>query len=207
MSSKLLNAVLTCLLTLCLMGKANAGLLVVGDLYEDSIQSGLYWEYVGSFDLTNEFDPAGSKKSYNGIEAALLFFPGLTANDIALSTNEESDYADIANFLVNHQAFYDTYEGGALGVDGIVEKLEDISPTDVNGNSNYDYSGDISANVHDRAATRSDIAFLESLGQTDLPPLYVNHVFKAVTTSVPEPSTLAIFALALVGLASRRLKR
>ena len=205
MSSKILNIVLFCFLSLSIANKANAGLLVVGDLYEDSLQSGLYWEYVGSFDLTDVSVQVGTPSSLNGIQAALLHFSGLTANEIALSTNIESDYANIEDFLVNHQAFYDTYNGGALGVSGIVEKVENILPTDFNGNTFYDSLGDLSANVHDRASSRDEIDFLKDLGITNLPALYVNHVFKSV--SVPEPSTLAIFTLAIIGLMmSRRLK-
>lgn len=204
MSSKILNIVLFCFLSLSIANKANAGLLVVGDLYEDSLQSGLYWEYVGSFDLTDVSVQVGTPSSLNGIQAALLHFSGLTANEIALSTNIESDYANIEDFLVNHQAFYDTYNGGALGVSGIVEKVENILPTDFNGNTFYDSLGDLSANVHDRASSIDEIDFLKVLGITNLPPLYVNHVFKSV--SVPEPSTLAIFTLAIIGLMSRRLK-
>lgn len=192
MSSKILNIVLFCLLSLSIANKANAG-LIVGDLYEDSTQSGLYWEYVGSFDLTDGADilQGQTATTFNGLEAALFVFDSLSAGEIALSSNIESDYADIANFLVNHKAFYDTYDGGALGVDGIKEYAEDIF-SDINGNTLYDMQGDRSAYVWDRALDKGE---------------FINHVFKAVTTSVPEPSTLAIFALALVGLASRRLKR
>jgi len=32
-------------------------------------------------------------------------------------------------------------------------------------------------------------------------------VFRASATNVPEPSTLAIFALGMIGLASRRFKK
>jgi len=199
MSSKILNAVLFCLLSLCFMGKANAT-LIVGDQYEDSVQSGLYWEYVGSYNLADQID--SSAKTYNGIEAALLFFPGLSADDIALSTNNESSSV----FLVNHQAFYDTFNGGSIGVTGVVEALEDIAPTDANGNSYYDSIGDISANVYDRFNSTEDFERAKTLYGIEL-PVYITHVFKSVTTSVPEPSTLAIFALALVGLASRRIKR
>jgi hypothetical protein len=203
MSSKIINVVLVCLFTLCVAGKANAG-LIVGDLYEDADESGLYWEYVGSFDLTDVV-PGYEYTSSNGIEAALLHFNTLSADEIALSTNMESSYSDIANFLVNHKAFYDTFAGATLGINGILEKAEEGIITDFNGDSLYNFSGDISANIVDRTATRTE---LEEIYGDAIPEklLFTNHVFKSVTTSVPEPTTLAIFSLALMGLTARRFK-
>lgn len=205
MSSKIKNVVLFCLFSLCLAGKANAG-LIVGDLYEDA--AGIQWEYVGSFDLTDDSKQVGTPKSLNGIEAALLHFSGLSASEITLSSNKESAYANIVDFIVNHQAFYDTYDStGQLGLSGAVSALANLSTTDQNGDSLYNSLGDMSANVHDRQSNRAEIAFLESVNFPVIPELYINHVFKSVSVSVPEPSTLAIFAIALVGLASRRFKK
>ena len=50
MNSKIINVVLICLFSLCIAGKANAG-LIVGDLYDD--EAGIQWEYVGSYDLAS----------------------------------------------------------------------------------------------------------------------------------------------------------
>jgi hypothetical protein len=193
MSSKIINIVLFSLLTICITHKANAG-LVIGDLYSDNV--GIQWEYVGSFDLTdgtNLLDPSDLRPetTYNGIEAALLIFDTLSADDIAISTNQESNYANIEDFIVNHNAFYDTFDGGALGVSGIIESSEDLD-ADVNGNTAYDVQGDMSAYVWDRALSQG---------------VFINSVFKSVTTSVPEPSTLALFSLMFIGLASRRIKK
>jgi hypothetical protein len=205
MNSKIINVVLICLFSLCIAGKANAG-LIVGDLYEDQYEPGLYWEYVGSFELADVV-PGYINTTNNGIEAALLHFNTLSADQIALSTRRQSEFIDITNFLVNHQAYYDTFEGGELDIDGVVEKAEDIS-TDLNGNSAYDFTGDVSAMVKDRASTiaelQSELGFTRDEIPEDL--LYINYVFKSVTTSVPEPSTLVIFMLALVGLTTRHFK-
>lgn len=190
MSSKIIKSLVLCLFSFCFAIKANAS-LIVGDLYSDA--AGAQWEYFGSFDLKDGPDvmSGAQANTYNGIEAALFHFNTLSGSEIALSTNKESDYTDISNFIVNHHAFYDTFDGGALGIFGISEQLEDII-TDVNGNNSYDAQGDISAYVWDRAAFGEE---------------FLNHVFKRANTSVPEPSTLVIFSLALISLASRRFKK
>ena len=187
MSSKIKSIVLLCLFSLCIAGKANAG-LIVGDLYADD--NGIQWEYVGNFDLTDGIDifTGATATTYNGVEAALFHFNTLSSGEIALSTNKENDYSNIADFIVNHNAFYDTFNGGHLNI-GIQENSESLT-TDINGNTSYDLIGDRSAYVWDRAGSKG---------------FYVNHVFKSV--SVPEPSTLAIFTLALIGLASRHIKK
>ena len=175
----------------CVAGKANAA-LIVGDLYEDEETAGLYWEYVGSFDLTHGADRLAGEvgKTLNGIDAALLNFNTLSANEIALSSNIESAYADIADFMVNHFAWYDTYYNMVLpGQNGVTAYREDIT-ADINGNDVYDADGDVSAFVWDRAE----------------PGANINHVFKLATTQVPEPSTMAIFCLAFIVLVSRRVK-
>jgi len=181
MSSKIINVVVFCLFAFFVSDKANAG-LIVGNLYSDGAAQ---WEYVGSFDLAN--GPAWNGSTpYNGIEAATLNFGALSFNEVyALSSNKIANYNDINNFIVNHMAWYDSFAGRF----GISEWTE-AAVANQAGTSTYDAINDISAFVQDRA----------DLGEN------INHVFKSVTTSVPEPSTLAIFALALIGLTTRRLK-
>jgi len=191
MSSKIINVILVCFFSLCMAGKANAG-LIVGELYEDADEAGLYWEYVGSFDLTGGIDVFSDEigGTYNGIEAALMLFDTLLEDEIALSSNKVSDYVNAADFLVNHHAWYDTYYSQvAAGQNGVKSYREDIL-ADINGNNLYDYDGDISTYIWDRAE----------------PGANINYVFKSVTTSVPEPSTLILFSLTLIGLVARRFK-
>ena len=182
MNSKIINVVLICLFSLCIAGKANAG-LIVGELYEDTEESGLFWEYVGSFDLASG-SPFRTATPYNGLEAAALNFEGdisqfaIAAYAVDFSFNSIT----IGDAIVNHSAWYD----GNVGSISILK--EDIK-ADVNDNGTYDIKSDLSAWVRDRAL----------LGD------HINYVFKAV--SVPEPSTLAIFMLALAGLTTRHLKK
>ena len=203
MSSKIINVVLVCLFTLCVAGKANAG-LIVGDLYADD--AGVQWEYVGSYDLVPSeieyklptdveiVNGANTEiANFNGIEAATHTFGALTGDqEYAISTNDIAiydlfDFLDISEYTVNHEAWYDIYGGTVNGVNvGVVSKDESyVEPNDF-----YNVDGAFSAYIGDRAIAGANI----------------NYVFKSVTTSVPEPSTLAIFALALAGLTARRFK-
>jgi len=183
MSSKIINIVIVCILSLFVAERANAG-LIIGDIYSDN--TGVEWQYVGSFDLADgpdRFD-IDNITPYNGIEAAQLIFGALSATDLyALSSNDEAGFADIANFIVNHKAWYDTYDSK-----GLHEASESLRANNA-GDLTYDAIGDISAYIFDRAFVGENI----------------NHVFK--TVEVPEPTTFAIFSLAIMGLMVRRLKK
>ncbi|AZQ84450.1 PEP-CTERM sorting domain-containing protein [Colwellia sp. Arc7-635] len=188
MSSKIINIIAVCMLSLFIVDRANAGLMV-GEIYSDD--AGIQWQYVGLFDLANgkNYTKNGivqNVQTYNGIEAAELNFGPLTGDAIyALSSNKYEEFVfefgGIDGF-VNHKAYYDSFK------DSINQSAENIS-TDNAGGLGYDAVGDLSAFVHDRS----------TVGQ------YENHVFKSI--SVPEPSTIAIFSLALAGLMVRRLKK
>ena len=186
MSSRIINIVVVCFLSLGIMAKANAG-LIVGQLYSDS--DGINWEYVGSFDLADGPEHATKPITYNGFEAADIFFGNaIGGSQVALSSNDFDDYIWFNNTIegfVNHMANYDSFGNNGQ----LVELAGDVS-TDNAGGVGYDAVGDISAFVNDRASQ----------------DFYMNHVFKSVTTSVSEPSTVAIFSLALFGLLARRLK-
>jgi hypothetical protein len=179
MRTKIINVAVFCLFSLFVADRANAG-LIINNTYSDG--AGLQWQYIGSFDLTD--GPAWNGATpLNGIEAAIISFGSLSAGEFyALSSMD----ANAASFLVNHNAWYDSY----FGRYGVSEFSESAIANNAGGVT-YDSIGDISAFIQDRAN----------------PGTYLNHVFKSVTTSVPEPSTLAIFALALVGLTTRRLKK
>lgn len=191
MSSKILNAVLgLTFIILSSINSAQAG-LIVGDLYADD--SGVMWEYVGSYDLTdidlvnNSIPPM----AINGLEAAELIFGVLSSGEYALSAGElgaelfgtPNNSIDLiagsSGFYVNHDAWYDAFQGDY-----------DIHAEDVvadnQGGVGYDAIGDISALVDDRAVSGFNI----------------NYVFSSV--SIPEPSTLLIFSLGVFGLLARK---
>ncbi|MBA6399905.1 PEP-CTERM sorting domain-containing protein [Colwellia sp. BRX10-4] len=181
MSSKIINIVVVCVLSFFVADRANAG-LIIGNHYSDN--AGIQWEYVGYFDLADgpDFFVVDNITPYNAIEAAELKFGMLLAGgDYAVSSNDEAAYPDIANFIVNHMAWYDSYG------DRIVIHGESVL-ANIQGDSSYDAIGDISAFIGDRAMVGENI----------------NHVFKSI--AVPEPSTIVIFSLAFMGLIVRRIK-
>jgi hypothetical protein len=212
MSIKFPPIVLACSLSIGLLGQANAvpivsePYFVIGKNYTDA--DGKLWKYINFFDLDSNGLDARDKgvflmpQLYNGLEAALKFLgvDGDSLQDYALSafnidtnqsdqiTTDEIDFIadlDPNHADVNHMAWYDTF-GGSVGLT-ILGESED---TNVGGGTNlYDADGDISAFVNDRAVYNYNL----------------NYVFKAV--EVPEPFTLAMFALALCGLGARRFKK
>jgi hypothetical protein len=192
-----------------LVGQANAitiSYFEEGKNYTDA--DGNLWEYVGAFDVgagpqyidanNNGIEDVGDQfpAPLNGLEAAVSLGFGSLENlaisafifDVGnglISVDEfegmEASYnVDIVE--VNLKSWYDGF-GNAVGILG-----QDVL-ADVNNDGKYTAGTDKSAYVKDRSVVGD----------------YTNYVFKSV--NVPEPSTLAIFTLALCGLGVRRLKR
>lgn len=204
MNIKFLNVVLALLLSTCLLSQANANLIVsdpyfiVGDNYTDS--DNIEWEYLGFFDLADGPAKSATPTPSNGLEAALALFGdvgdslqdfALSAFDMDTSASGEITGVEIGVLVsgnpshtdVTHTAWYDTFDDTpGVHITGEAETANNA------GGLTYDANGDISAYVGDRAVAEFNL----------------NYVFKAV--DVPEPSTLALFVLALFGLGVRRLK-
>lgn len=186
MSSKILYVVLFSVFSLFIAEKGNAG-LIVGDFYSDN--NGIQWQYVGSFDLAMGPDlydlNTPTPTPYNGIEAAVLNFGVLSEGvEYALSSNNVNSYINnISNFVVNHKAWYDSYDFNM----GLHQANESLVANNTGG-LGYDGVGDVSAFIWDRAYQGDNI----------------NHVFKSI--AVPEPSTLVIFLFALSALIFRPIK-
>jgi hypothetical protein len=201
MSSKIINVILVCLFTLCIAGKANAGIIdgEFGHLYADS--DGVQWEYIGYYDLVPEYGRYVRASEleimqcadditcienltlipvFNGIEVATYLFGELSVDqEYAISTKQFRDNVGY-EYLVDHKAWYAQYDGDTYS------KNESYHEDSLYYNS----AGVYSAYTHDQVGSG----------------VKINHVFKSVTISVPEPSTLAIFSLALMGLTARRFK-
>jgi hypothetical protein len=210
MSNKFFKVIYAIVLSIGLVGQANASVIYFEEGTNYSDFDGNFWEYIGFFDLSNLSQLApDDQKPLTGLEAALALFPaaGDTVADFAISAFLIDSIIDNPTFNpsggvgaitaaeillemqnsgndyadVTHSAWYDTYLG-SLSI-----KSED-TPADVDGDSIYS-NGDSSALVNDRSGAG-----------------LLNYVFvKAI--DVPEPSTLAIFALALCALGARKFKR
>ena len=200
MSSKLLGIALTIfiLFSATITSNANAG-LIVGDIYLDTdLNNEQRWEYIDFFDLVGNLNPKGiyaesfvdgGGPPMNGLEAAVFFLGGIQS-DYAIATFEYNiDEWDDTEFdlkeydrIVNHEAWYDHYQGAVLA-------LSENAAVNVS----YNTPGGKSAWTADRSSSAPGAL------------IYRNYIFKKAT-EVPEPSTLAIFALALIGLSARRLK-
>jgi len=187
MSSKILNVVLglTLFISLNIVNSANAT-LIVGDLYTDA--DDVMWEYVGGYDLSdlNGLNDPIPPRALNGLEAAELVFGELMSGTYALSASEllqpDVIYGN-PNFYVTHEAWYDAFQG-------FVSVLAEDIVANQAGDEGYDAFSDVSALVNDRA----------------VPTFHTNHVFKSVTVSIPEPTTLSVLMLGLLGLMVRKTR-
>jgi hypothetical protein len=201
MSSKFLKIIFATVLSVGLVGQSNAG-LIVGENYTDA--DNVLWAYVGQYDLISgpawggviSGDKFDNATPYNGLEAAVA--AGIISGpleDIAISAFERLfQFFDLPNInagaqIVNHSAWYD---GSQAAIAMFSENI--IADGDGDG---YYTQGTFPNGQTDRSAWVLD--------RGGNPGTYINYVFKRV--SVPEPSTFAIFTLALLGLGARQLKK
>lgn len=181
MNTKFFKIALTAIVLLS-SSIANAGILTVGDIVSDA--SGENWQYVGLYDMASgpDFEDANGDGTF-GDSAPI--YTGISAAEENFGILGLNEYYAISTLEteVNHQAWYDSF-GNFYEV-----KAEDYN-ADAGNDGLYSQFGDSSAWVLDKAL----------FGENQ-----VNFVFKSI--GVPEPSSIAIFSLALLAFGRRFLKK
>jgi len=114
--------------------------------------------------------------------------------------------------VVDAFAFGDEFEIWLNGsFNSVTSDVALYAPINVGGDADLAISSDFSQGTVALAAGSYSVdfkLFQNGVASVDGPPFDGGKAFfKVETTSVPEPSTLAIFALGVLGLASRRVKK
>ncbi|WP_426359943.1 PEP-CTERM sorting domain-containing protein [Pseudocolwellia sp. HL-MZ19] len=173
---------------------ANAGILNVNDIVSDA--SGVEWFYIGEYDMASgpsyldgngDGTTGDAAKIYSGITAAEAIFGELSFSDLyAISTVED---------VVEHEAWYDRIHNSYVQLDESLIIDNNLDGFYNGSDGTLDTRGDASAWVQDRA--------LPGSGSENK----INYVFSSSAVSVPEPSSLAIFSLALLAFGRRYFKK
>jgi len=199
MNIKMLKAAIAGLV-LSVSGFANAG-LILSDL--------------GSGNYGIQLDPISFTLNSNQSAANRMVIEDFyTTNGTGTGTAISGWLNWSVNGGTNHQIVFETHNGFFAGTSG------QIDPNDLLFNFTNDYAtkgiGALSANDVITVST-NNMVFHSNTARIENSGPFTAYLLNSVTSissnvglttsSVPEPSTLAIFALGIMGLASRRFKK
>ncbi|GAA6205901.1 PEP-CTERM sorting domain-containing protein [Thalassotalea sp. SU-HH00458] len=157
-----------------------AALVAVVLMLSNTAMAGII--YIGSYNLYDGPAWTTNPEVYSAIEAAEEIFGSPVNGNYLISING----TDINN--ISQSAWYDVVGNG---VSDFIQSYRLDSNDDGYGASGWRSGDDASAYVRDNGGSGN----------------FINYVFLQDNTQVPEPSTLAIFALGIIGLASRKIKK
>jgi len=189
MNVKRLKAALVCL-ALSMSGFANAGLIFTDVSYTSS-----------SITFTVEGDLSGYTTPVSNSSFGIEYYGDIWSGGNTFTANSWS--ASIFNsFSISHEG----NTGVFPGLNGGQPYTWSFYNGDLTGAvvSNKTITLTLGGNVLNTSAQSPKFDFIWGWAADDDKQVTVLHSY---TTQVPEPSTLAIFALGIVGLASRRFKK
>jgi len=209
MNNKFLNTALAGLIlsVSCLVNVANAGLIV--DIVDDG-NGFAKFSLSGSSTNLSPYHQAGDGAWVHGYNSVIgLFDTSFSGGMYTLSNNTSS-------FSVNgSQVATFTDIRFSQGIDGLFGLITSTN-IQVNSNVAFSWAGEFNSNMQYSTFNSGTYAF-DDWGyyfghRRALEGGYTINVGNVSTanndpTNVPEPSTLAIFALGIMGLASRRFKK
>ena len=224
MKVKFLKRTLACLIisASCFVNVANAGIIYSND-FEDGIGDE-FSDFTTVVEAPNGEKFIGNLPTDNSSFDNSSFLSVLTLNDLApsslitidfdiygLNSLDGTEEYDNFKFFINGDLKFTDFYGHSNGnIVGPTNGTLDPNETDY-FNFEYDFYIAAAATYHYSIIYRNYSNESIEIGfEANTNSLWPDEAFgldNIVVTSVPEPTTLAIFALGIIGLASRRLKK
>jgi len=217
MKFKVFNAALVSVLLVVsnLSNVANAGLITINAV------NGGYYNSNGSHSggtHTNTYTSGDMYHSWYGFDLSGLNFTILNSASISIVNSASSSGGDFELYEVNTPysnlgtvtslSIFNDLSDGALLASGSVTNASLLATTTFNNVGLSEITNNIGSawafGVYNPTGGSGSNGLF---GWNSAPQATLTLTFDETTTPVPEPSTLAIFALGMIGLASRRFKK